>query len=54
MDCCRLGFELDWERFCDETGFSKVVREVQAGVERAGARDKLKPIKEQVPEHVCF
>eukprot|EP00250_Pteridium_aquilinum_P034051 c6940_g1_i1 orf=115-2973(+) len=55
MDCYRLGYELDWERFCTETGFSKeIVTEVQAGVERAGARDKLKPIKEQVPEHVSY
>lgn len=54
MDCCKLGYKLDWQRFSDETGFSKVVKEVEAGVERAGVVDRLKPIKEQVPEHVSY
>ncbi|KAI5082682.1 hypothetical protein GOP47_0002425 [Adiantum capillus-veneris] len=54
VECCRLGFELNWQRFSKETGFDKVVKEVQAGVERVGSKDRLKPIKEQVPEHVSY
>ena len=54
MQCCRLEYQLDWERFCSETGFDEVVNEVQSGVEMAGCRDKLKQIKEQVPEHVSY
>ncbi|MCO5604622.1 hypothetical protein L7F22_058791 [Adiantum nelumboides] len=54
VECCRFGFELNWQRFSKETGFDKVFKEVRAGVERAGNRDRLKPIKEQVPEHVSY
>lgn len=55
MECSKLGYALDWKRFSNECGFSKVTaKEVQVGIERAGSKDKLKPIKEQVPDHVSY
>lgn len=55
LEVARAGFEVNWVRFCKESGFTyNIAKEIQAGISKAGSRDKLKPIKEQVPEFVSY
>lgn len=49
----KAGYEVDWERFCHDAGFTaKKSLEVEAAVLRAGSTEFLKPIKEQSAEFV--
>jgi ATP-dependent DNA helicase RecQ len=53
LEVARAGFEVNWVRFCKETGLTdKIAKEIQVGISKAGSKEKLKLIKEQVPEFV--
>lgn len=55
LEVAKVGFEVNWVRFCKEAGFTyNIAKEIQVGISKAGSRDKLKPIKEQVPEFVTY
>lgn len=54
-DCIKAGYEVDWNRFCSEIGYTKkTALEIRAAAERAGSTEFLKPIKEQAPEHITY
>lgn len=55
LEVARAGFEVNWVRFCKEAGLTyKIAKEIQVGISKAGSKEKLKPIKEQVPESVSY
>lgn len=55
LEVARAGFEVNWVRFCKETGLTdKIAKEIQVGISKAGSKEKLKLIKEQVPEFVSY
>ncbi|KAG0603228.1 hypothetical protein M758_10G077100 [Ceratodon purpureus] len=54
-ECIKCGYEVDWDRFCAEVGYTKkAALEVRAAVERAGSTGFLKPIKEQAPGYITY
>ncbi|KAG6506528.1 hypothetical protein ZIOFF_031852 [Zingiber officinale] len=49
------GCELNWPRFCKETGLTlEIVSQIRRAIKKIGARDRLKPIKEELPESVTY
>lgn len=52
-ECVKVGYEIDWERFCHDVGFTrKAAVGVREAVQRAGSTEFLKPIKEHAPDYV--
>ena len=46
---------MDWTRFCEEIGLTReVFTNIQATILKVGSRDRLKPIKDELPEEVSF
>lgn len=55
MDAAQEGCEIDWIRLCDEVGLTyKVFSDIQCAISKVGSSEKLKPIKEELPEDVSF
>ena len=55
LDAAREGCELDWSRFCREVGLTpEIASGIRLAIAKVGSRDKLKPIKEELPENVIF
>lgn len=55
LDCLRAGYEVDWDRLCVDAQFDESrAEEVRIAVLKVGSRDKLKPIKDQLPETVSL
>ncbi|XP_042514697.1 probable ATP-dependent DNA helicase RecQ [Macadamia integrifolia] len=55
LDAAQEGFEINWTRFCVEIGLTKLVfLEIQDAISKVGSREKLKPIKNELPEHVSY
>ncbi|TKW36547.1 hypothetical protein SEVIR_2G447500v4 [Setaria viridis] len=55
LDAAREGCEVDWSRFCREVGLTpEIASGIQLAIAKAGSRDKLKPIKEELPENVTY
>lgn len=53
LDAAREGCELNWSRFCKETGLTlEIVSQIHCAITSVGSRCKLKPIKEELPENV--
>ena len=53
LDAAREGCELDWSRFCREVGLTpEIASGIRLAIAKVGSRDKLKPIKEELPENV--
>ncbi|RWW25118.1 hypothetical protein GW17_00010570 [Ensete ventricosum] len=53
LDAAREGCELNWSRFCKETGLTlEIVSQIRCAITSVGSRCKLKPIKEELPESV--
>lgn len=47
------GCELNWPRFCKETGLTlEIVSQIRCAIKKVGAKDRLKAIKEELPESV--
>lgn len=54
LDAIREGFSIDWSRLCQELGLTpEIFKNIQDVVSKVG-RDKLKPIKTELPEEVFF
>ncbi|CAL9099341.1 unnamed protein product [Musa textilis] len=55
LDAAREGCELNWARFCKETGLTlEIVSQIRCAITSVGSRCKLKPIKEELPESVTY
>ncbi|KAG2639100.1 hypothetical protein PVAP13_2NG634500 [Panicum virgatum] len=55
LDAAREGCELDWSRFCREVGLTpEIASGIRLAISKVGSRDKLKPIKEELPENVTY
>lgn len=54
VEAAREGCPIDWARFCLEAGLvQEIYNDIQNVVARVG-KEKLKPIKTELPEEVCF
>ncbi|KAJ4981678.1 hypothetical protein NE237_032515 [Protea cynaroides] len=55
LEAAQEGLEINWTRFCVEIGLTRMVyEEVQDAISKVGSREKLKPIKDELPEHVSY
>lgn len=46
---------VDWARLFEEVGMTReIFAQIQAAVLKVGSKDKLKPIKDELPEEVRF
>ena len=55
LDAAREGCVVDWARLFKELGLTQeIVASIQAAILKVGSKDKLKPIKEELPEEVNF
>lgn len=55
LDAAREGCEMDWSRFCMEVGLTlDIATGIRLAISKVGSRDKLKPIKEELPENVIL
>lgn len=55
LDAARDGCEMNWNRFCEETGLThEIASQIRLAIAKVGSRDKLKPIKEELPENVTY
>ncbi|KAF2282779.1 hypothetical protein GH714_043281 [Hevea brasiliensis] len=55
LDAAQDGFEIDWIRFCHEIGLTReIFVDIQAAINKVGSRDKLKPIKNELPENISY
>ncbi|XP_047322421.1 ATP-dependent DNA helicase RecQ-like [Impatiens glandulifera] len=55
LEAATQGYEFDWNRFCQEIELSPQIYEaVHEAIMKVGARDKLKPIKTELPEEISY
>ncbi|WCJ34897.1 ATP-dependent DNA helicase RecQ [Euphorbia peplus] len=55
LEAALEGLEFDWVRFRDELGLTDTVfSDIQAAIKKVGPTDKLKPIKDELPEDVSY
>lgn len=44
---------MDWSRFCREVGLTPdIATAIRLAISKVGSREKMKPIKEELPENV--
>ncbi|XP_020521838.1 uncharacterized protein LOC18432470 isoform X1 [Amborella trichopoda] len=55
LEAAREGYKIQWSRFCKETGLTcEIFKDIQLAVAKIGSKEKLKPIKEELPESVTY
>ncbi|KAA8550481.1 hypothetical protein F0562_002165 [Nyssa sinensis] len=55
LDAAKEGCEIDWTRFCEEIGLTcELFANIQGATLKVGSRDRLKPIKDELPEEVSY
>ncbi|KAM6578500.1 hypothetical protein CsatB_030337 [Cannabis sativa] len=55
LDAAREGLAMDWMRFCQEIGLThEVLSDIQSAILKVGSKEKLKPIKNELPEDVSY
>lgn len=55
LDAAREGCVVDWNRLFNEIGMTQeIAANIQAAILKVGSKDKLKPIKEELPEEVDY
>ncbi|KAK2644672.1 hypothetical protein Ddye_019867 [Dipteronia dyeriana] len=55
LDAAHEGFEINWARFCDESGLTNEnFSAIQAAISKVGSIDKLQPIKNELPEEISY
>lgn len=53
LEAAQEGFEMDWTRLCNEIGLThEMFLDIQTAILKVGSREKLKPIKNELPEDV--
>lgn len=55
LDACKEGYEIDWIRFCAEIDLTREsCLSIDSAVKKVGSRDRLKPIKDELPDDVSL
>ncbi|XP_068669155.1 uncharacterized protein [Aristolochia californica] len=55
LEAAREGFGINWSRFCKEIDLIyNILLEIRSAVAKVGSTERLKPIKEELPEHVSY
>lgn len=55
LEAARDGNEINWARFCSEIGLTiEAASQIRCAITKVGSRDRLKPIKEELPENVSY
>lgn len=55
LDAAQEGCTIDWTRFSEEIGLNREVYiNIQVAISKVGSKDKLKPIKDELPEEVSY
>lgn len=53
LDAAQEGLPFDWARFSEIIGLTQeIISEIQGAITKVGSADKLKPIKNELPEDV--
>ncbi|KAL2642869.1 hypothetical protein R1flu_010456 [Riccia fluitans] len=54
-ECVTAGYEINWERFCSETKFTKAkADEIRVAIEKVGSSESMKAIKEHLRESISY
>ncbi|KAK1265466.1 ATP-dependent DNA helicase Q-like 4B [Acorus gramineus] len=55
IDAAREGCEISWPRLCKDIGLTQeICSKIEAAISKVGSRERLKPIKEELPEDVSY
>ncbi|KAI3829909.1 hypothetical protein L1987_04040 [Smallanthus sonchifolius] len=55
LDAAREGCLVDWDRLFNEIGLTReIVAKIRTAILKVGSKDKLKPIKDELPEEVDY
>ncbi|XP_052181921.1 uncharacterized protein LOC127794709 isoform X2 [Diospyros lotus] len=55
LDAAQEGRPVDWTRFSQEIGLtSEIFANIQGAISKVGSRDRLKPIKNELPEEISY
>ncbi|KAG6595478.1 hypothetical protein SDJN03_12031, partial [Cucurbita argyrosperma subsp. sororia] len=55
LDAAQEGYAIDWTKFCDEIGLTcSLFSDIQSAVSKVGSTDKLKAIKDELPEEINY
>ncbi|GAB4836644.1 hypothetical protein Ancab_039534 [Ancistrocladus abbreviatus] len=55
LEAAEEGLKVDWARFCNEIELThEIFSDVQGAITKVGSTDKLKPIKDELPENVTY
>ncbi|KAK4274954.1 hypothetical protein QN277_018107 [Acacia crassicarpa] len=55
LEAAGEGLPFDWTRFCEMVGLTpEIVSEIQGAILKVGSTEKLKPIKNELPEEVSY
>ena len=53
LEAAREGLPFDWNRFCEVIGLTaEIISDIQGAILKVGSTEKLKPIKNELPEDV--
>lgn len=53
LEAAQGGLQIEWTRLCGEVGLSRErLSEIEGAISKVGSREKLKPIKDELPEDV--
>ncbi|CAA7389197.1 unnamed protein product [Spirodela intermedia] len=55
LEAGRESYEINWARLCAEIGLTcEIISEIHHAIARVGSRERMKPIKEELPEEVTY
>ncbi|GLT61087.1 hypothetical protein SLA2020_338180 [Shorea laevis] len=55
LDAAQEGLPINWSRYCDEVGLTReIFSAVQGAISKVGSTEKLKPIKNELPEDISY
>ncbi|XP_061344896.1 uncharacterized protein LOC133290798 [Gastrolobium bilobum] len=55
LEAAQEGLPFDWTRFFEMIGLTQeIISEIQGAISKVGSTDKLKPIKNELPEHISY
>lgn len=55
LDAVQEGYAIDWTKFCDEIGLTcRIFSDVQSAIMKVGSSEKLKAIKDELPEEINY
>ncbi|KAJ1422981.1 Winged helix-like DNA-binding domain superfamily [Sesbania bispinosa] len=55
LEAAQEGLPFDWTRLCEMIGLTQgIISEIQVAISKVGSADKLKPIKNELPEEISY